>query len=118
VEITQARLLGEWTLTRVGSRPVSRAMTLGFRNDGVMIGTLLCNSMSGRYQLRPPSILFPDPVIITAAGCSKDWLTNRALADVAERVLLRDPPPASFLSADGNRLYVKGEETLQFIRAR
>lgn len=117
VEVSEARLLGEWRLERVGSRPVSRAMTMGFRRGGVMIGTLRCNSMSGRYQVRPPAILFPDSVIITAAGCPS-WPANRLLVDVAERVLFRNPPPASILSTTGDRLFVRGEETLQFVRTR
>lgn len=117
VEISEGRLLGEWTLARVGSRGVSRAMTLGFKRDSVMIGTLRCNSMSGHYQVRPPAIVFPDSVIITTAGCS-NWASNRPVVDIAERVLFRHPPPASLLSASGDRLFVRGEQTLQFIRTR
>ncbi|MCA1661340.1 MAG: META domain-containing protein [Novosphingobium sp.] len=118
VQITQERLLGQWSLVRVGTRPVSRAMSLEFRREGIMIGSLRCNSMSGRYEVRPPAIVFPDDVIITAAGCNESWPSNRSATDIAERVLFSIPPATLALSADMQRIYVMGDVILEFQRAR
>lgn len=118
VQVTQERLLGQWSLVRVGSQPVSRAMTLNFRNDGIMMGSLRCNSMSGRYEVRPPAIVFPDDVIITTAGCSESWPSNRSATNIAERILFSRPLATSALSADMQKLYVRGDSTLQFQRTR
>jgi len=114
--ISQAGLLGSWSLIQVGSRAVSRGMTLEFGRDGVMTGTYRCNSMSGPYQVRPPAVVFPTPMIMTAAGCSADWPENTQAVEVAERVVFADPSAAWALSGDGRRLYVHGQETLQFVR--
>ena len=118
VQISREALIGEWALVRVGSRPVSQAMTLGFRPDGVMIGSLRCNSMSGDYEVSPPAIRFPNSVIVTTASCPAGFPDNAKEALLAEQVLHGDPPPASTLSADGRRLYVRGKETLEFVRTR
>lgn len=116
--ISEGGLFGPWSLTQVGPRPVSRGMTLEFGQDGVMTGTYRCNSMSGRYEVRPPAVTFPTSVIITAAGCSSDWPRNQQTVEVAERVLFADPPPTWSLSVDGQRLYVHGQEELQFARGQ
>lgn len=116
--ISEDSLFGRWSLTHVGHCPVSRGMTMEFRRDGVMAGTYRCNSMSGPYEVRPPAVVFPTSVIITAAGCSSDWPANQQTVEVAERVLFADPPPTWSLSLDGRLLYVHGREKLQFVRGQ
>ena len=116
VAISQERLIGEWTLTRVGRQTVERRMTLGFRNDGIMIGSLRCNSMSGRYVIESTSVVFPDSVIITAAGCGRTWRETQSQSTTAEDIVYRVPPPVWRMSEDGTQLYVFGSKTLTFAR--
>lgn len=114
--VDERRLLGAWTLTHVGPEPVSRAMTLEFRRDRWMVGRSRCNGLSGAYEIRPPAVVFPEPVIITTAGCAGDWPSNREAVELAERVLFADPPSPWSVSEDGRRLYVHGRSELRFAR--
>jgi hypothetical protein len=118
VHITQERLLGEWSLVRVGSQRVSDVMTLDFRDDGILLGSVRCNSMSGPYEVRSARIVFPDGVIITAAGCGKRTPSSQSAADTAERVLFRSPVTTFALSYDLQKLFVTGNSMLQFQRIR
>lgn len=111
-------VIGRWSLKSVGSQPVSRGMTLDFRQGGLMVGTSRCNSMSGAYEVRPPAVIFPDPVIITVAGCGEDHPSNQREVETAERVLFSDPPSNWSLSSDRRRLFVHGLEDLLFERRR
>ena len=117
VAISEETLIGEWTLTRVGRQNVERWMTLGFRNDGIMIGSLRCNSMSGRYVIEGTSVVFPDSVIITAAGCGRTWRETQSQSTTAEDIVYKVPPPVWRMSEDGTLLYVFGSKTLTFARA-
>ena len=65
--------------------------------------------------MAPPSVVFIEPIIITTARCV-GWPSNKPIVERAERTLFRTPPPTAYLSAEGQRLYVRGVKTLQFIR--
>ena len=56
-----------------------------------------------------------DDAIITVAGCV-GWPANRLIVNQAERTLFLTPPPGAYMSADGQRLYVRGSEMLEFRR--
>lgn len=116
--ISAERVIGKWSLTRVGGQSVSRAMTMDFGRDGLMLGTSRCNSMSGSYEVRPPTVVFPSPVIITTAGCGGDYPPNERAVELAERILFADPTSGWSISSDGQRLVVHGEEELRFARQR
>lgn len=111
-------VVGKWSLTNVGNKSVSRAMTMEFRPGGLMVGTSRCNSMSGTYEVLPPAVVFPGLVIITVAGCGGDHPSNEQAAETAERVLFTDPPSNWSLSSDRQWLLVHGREQLRFARAR
>lgn len=83
-----------------------------------MVGTSRCNSMSGAYEVRPPSVVFPGPVIITVAGCGGDQPSNERAVQIAERVLFADLPSEWSLSTNRQHLVVRGEEELRFVRTR
>lgn len=83
-----------------------------------MVGTSRCNSMSGAYEVRPPAVIFPGPVIITTAGCSEDHPSNEQEVETAERVLFADPPSNWSLSSDRRWLIVHGAEQLRFERGK
>lgn len=112
--VTKAALLGSWDLIEVGSRSVSKGMTLTFNPDGSLGGSVRCNSLSGRYELLPQRIVFSE-AIITAAGCISRP-DNRAIVQRAEKTLF-SPAAVAFLSGNGARLYVRGRDTLEFRRA-
>ena len=118
VPIGAGDVVGKWSLTNVGKRSVSRAMTMEFRRGGLMVGTSRCNNMSGTYEVLPPTVVFPGPVIITVAGCGGDHPSNEPAAETAERVLFTDPPSSWSLSRDRQWLLVHGQEQLRFARAR
>lgn len=66
-----------------------------------MVGTSRCNSMSGAYEVRPPAVAFPGPVIITVVGCVGDHPSNAWAVEVAERVLFADPSGLGRASDEG-----------------
>ena len=108
-------IVGSWTLTDIGSHRVTRAINLRFASDGSLNGEVRCNGLSGRYHVIPPRILFSG-TIVTVAGCSRDWPANRRLVERGEQTLFGSPSPIAYVSVDGQRLYVRGRDLLQFVR--
>jgi heat shock protein HslJ len=118
ININSEILLGSWTLTTVGSEKVTRAISLSFARDGSLGGSVRCNSLSGRYRINPPFVVFDKSIIITVAGCHPNWPANKRIVERAEQILFRNPPPPAYVSADGQQLYFRGQEPLQFVRIR
>lgn len=116
VGVSNAALAGSWELSHVGTRPVSRAISLTFNPDGTVTGAIRCNAWSGRYEARPSAIAFSEDIIITAAGCPGSWPADRGLAQRAERTLFGEH--TAYLSADLQRLYLRGQDELRFNRTR
>ena len=114
--ITASELRGTWTLNELGSRSISRGMTLSFGSDGQLTGSIRCNSLSGRYQIVGSKVMFPDDVIVTAAGCGGNWFADKASVEAAEAVVFGSPPSDVRLSADGRRLEFLGKRVARFNR--
>ena len=114
--ITTSELGGSWTLNKIGSRSISRAMTLNFGSEGQLRGSVRCNSLSGRYQIVGFKVVFPDDVIVTAAGCGGNWFADKASVEAAEAVVFGSPPSDVRLSADGRRLEFLGKRVARFNR--
>lgn len=111
--VTKAALLGSWELIEVGSKSVSKGMTLTFNADGSLGGWVGCNGLSGRYELLPQRIVLADE-IITSAGCTR-WPENRVIVARAEKTLF-SPVAVAFLSGNGARLYIRGRDASEFRR--
>jgi heat shock protein HslJ len=108
--LTKQALLGSWELTRVSSQPVPRGMSLTFSADGGVRGRMTCgNLLRASYQVFPHRIAFA-PITITERGCD-----SPALLNAAEKTLRL--PSSAYLSPDGQRLYIRAQETLEFTRA-
>lgn len=114
VALYEAALLGSWDLSEVDSKRVTKGLGLTFYSDGSVLGSIRCNSLSGRYQLTPKRIIFAD-TIVTAAGCRPDWPDNRDIVGRAEQTLF-SPRATASLSNDGMLLIFQGQETLKFRR--
>ncbi len=110
VLIEERALIGDWKLTRVGSQRVSKGLTLSFRHNGVVTGTVKCNTLGGRYETDGLHIGFINAVV-TTGGC----LGWPDAADRAERTLFGSSTRA-FLSADRHSLFFVGSERLTFTR--
>jgi len=104
-------LVGDWELNDIGNERISRGLTLSFHRDGTVTGTVKCNTLGGRFDIRAQGVGFFD-VIITTAGCGPGWPT---IIDRADRALF-SPAAASFLSVDSRHLYIVGSERLRFER--
>jgi heat shock protein HslJ len=114
--IRQGNLLGSWSLAQLGTARVVNSMTLTFEPGGLLAGTLRCNTLSGTYQVRSPTIVFSDP-IITTAGCPRDrWPDDPTVADEAANVVFRDLKAKPLLSFDRQRLVFPGSQSAVFIR--
>jgi hypothetical protein len=74
--------------------------------------------MSGAYEVHPSAVIFPGPVIITAAGCGEGQPSNEREVEIAERVLFADPPSNWSISSDRRWLIVHGAEQLRFERGK
>lgn len=109
--LSQGKLVGDWKLTDVGSQGVSRGLTISFRQDGTVTGTVKCNTLGGRYVAQPQTVRLLD-VVITTGGCGSGW---PVIIERAEQALFA-PSTTAFLSSDGRHLYINGSQRLRFER--
>lgn len=109
--VSQPDLLGTWELTHVNAQPVPRTISLRFRADGTVEGTVACgNRFQGAYRVLPQHILDIGGSW-TERGCDE-----LPLLTAAEKSLLLSPSSA-YLSPNRRHLYVRGLQSLQFTRA-
>jgi heat shock protein HslJ len=110
--VTEADLLGEWRLARIGSRavPSGGTFTLTFAAGGQATGTINCNTFSGRYRVEAGRIVFSESEV-TAMGC-------RGAPDlaVAEQAVFRGK--GGWLTAEERRLAFVGGKRVEFARVR
>lgn len=109
--VTQPDLLGTWELTHVNAQPVPRTISLSFRAEGTVEGTVACgNRFQGAYRVLPQHILDIGGSR-TERGCD-----GLPLLTAAEKSLLLSPSSA-YLSPNRRHLYMRGLQSVQFTRA-
>ena len=110
---TPKRLAGSWELLQVGRIAAPRALSASFNANGQVTGAISCNAWSGRYALDGNRIEFSGDIIVTTAGCGPNYQSLELTARAEESFWHNR---AAWLSTDGTRLFMQGDDILTFRR--
>jgi heat shock protein HslJ len=104
--------LGAWSLQAVNGLPIRPGdVSLNFRADGTLTGSIDCNSFRGAYTYRDGMIAF-GPIALTERGCE----TVIPHQTVIERSL--GAGPFRFVSIGNDAARLEGRQVLTIVRRR